>query len=201
MTVYDVKPAFQWRLRSLMFVVMHTGATPNVITVIACALSIATGVLVAWRPDATWPLRVLPAALFVRMTLNALDGMMAREMRMVTPTGALLNELGDVLSDAAMYTPLALVPGVRPCLIVPIVILALVAEMAGVVAVRIGASRRYDGPMGKSDRAVALGAIALAMGLGVPAGRWIDGLLVLVLVLLVITIVNRARAASAEPVA
>ena len=34
-----------------------------------------------------------------------------------------------------------------------IVVLTLVSEMTGVVAVQIGASRRYDGPMGKSDRA------------------------------------------------
>ena len=32
-------------------------------------------------------------------------------------------------------------------------------EMAGVVAVQIGAERRYDGPMGKSDRAFTFGLL------------------------------------------
>ena len=42
------------------------------------------------------------------MMLNALDGMLAREFDRPTPLGALLNEIGDLVSDAALYLPLAL---------------------------------------------------------------------------------------------
>ena len=111
------------------------------------------------------------------MALNAVDGMLAREHGMKSRLGAMLNELGDVVSDTALYLPLALVPGIRPATVVAPVVLAGLAEMAGVVGVQIGASRRYDGPVGKSDRALAFGALCLALGLGAPAGRWLDVLL------------------------
>ncbi|HMB55022.1 MAG TPA: hypothetical protein VKU40_17020, partial [Thermoanaerobaculia bacterium] len=45
--------------------------------------------------------------------------------------------------------------------------------MAGVCAIQVGASRRYDGPMGKSDRAVAFGAAALLLALVDPAAGWL----------------------------
>jgi CDP-diacylglycerol--glycerol-3-phosphate 3-phosphatidyltransferase len=65
--------------------------------------------------------------------------------------------------------------------------------MAGVVCVQIGASRRYDGPFGKSDRALAFGALGLAIGLGAPRGAWIEWMLMVMAALSVLTIVNRVR--------
>jgi CDP-diacylglycerol--glycerol-3-phosphate 3-phosphatidyltransferase len=117
---------------------------------------------------------------------------------MKSSLGAILNELGDVLSDAAIYLPVALVTGVNAAWVVLIVILAVVSEMTGVVAVQIGAARRYDGPMGKSDRAFVFGLLCLLLGAGFEARYWADGLLIATGILLIITIINRARAALAE---
>ncbi len=130
------------------------------------------------------------------MALNAIDGMLAREFDMKSNMGAILNELGDVVSDAAIYLPLAIWFG-WPVMSV-LVALAIMTEMTGVVAVMIGATRRYDGPMGKSDRAFVFGALGLAIGSGVTQGPWVSLLLWVVLVLLVITIINRARKALME---
>jgi CDP-diacylglycerol--glycerol-3-phosphate 3-phosphatidyltransferase len=52
--------------------------------------------------------------------------------------------------------------------------------------------------MGKSDRAFVFGVVGLLLGLGVPAGRWLDLALGVVLLLLVVTIFNRARRALSE---
>ncbi len=89
-------------------------------------------------------------------------------------------------------------PGVEPALVVVAVVLAALTEMTGVVAVQIGAARRYDGPMGKSDRALVLGAAGLALGLGAPAGRFMTWLLAALVGLLAVTVVRRARAALTE---
>jgi len=161
-------------------------------------LSFVLGALIVIFPMARWPLLLIPAGLLVRMALNAIDGMLAREHNMQSATGGILNELGDVLSDAALYLPFALVPGFAAPLIVVVVILALVSEMTGIVAVQIGASRRYDGPMGKSDRAFVFGLLALLLGLGVSPGTWSNVVLLAVATLLVLTIVNRARSALRE---
>jgi CDP-diacylglycerol--glycerol-3-phosphate 3-phosphatidyltransferase len=112
--------------------------------------------------------------------------------------GAVLNELGDVVSDAVLYLPLARVPGFGIWPIVLVVLLSVISEMAGVVAVQIGASRRYDGPMGKSDRAFVLGIVSLLAGLGVPTRHWVAAALWVVAGLLVVTILNRARRALQE---
>jgi CDP-diacylglycerol--glycerol-3-phosphate 3-phosphatidyltransferase len=174
------------------------GVTANQVTVVAALLSAAVGACVWFYPTARWPLLVLPAFLFVRMALNAIDGMLAREHNMKSRLGAVLNEVGDVLADTALYLPLAVVPGFTPWLVIVITILAIVSEMTGVVAVQIGASRRYDGPMGKSDRAFVFGLLALLLGLGVPVGLWLRYVQILIGALLVLTIVRRARRALAE---
>jgi len=174
------------------------GVTANQVTLLAIALSFATGGMIALYPDRKWPLLLVPATLFGRMALNAIDGMIAREHDMKTSLGAILNELGDVFSDVALYLPLTLVPGFDARLVVAVVVLAVVSEMAGVIGVQIGASRRYDGPMGKSDRAFVFGALCLALGLGAPAGIWIDVVLAVMALLLMLTIFNRCRGALKE---
>jgi CDP-diacylglycerol--glycerol-3-phosphate 3-phosphatidyltransferase len=197
-SIYDIKPAFQNLLRPLTRTLFNAGVTANQVTVLAAALSIAVGACLAWQPHARWALLLVPSFLFVRMALNAIDGMLAREHGQKSRLGAVLNEIGDVVADTALYLPFALVPGFNPLQIVLIVILAIISEMTGVVAIQIGVARRYDGPMGKSDRAFLFGLFALLLGLGVPPGIWQQLALPTIIALLVVTILNRARRALAQ---
>jgi CDP-diacylglycerol--glycerol-3-phosphate 3-phosphatidyltransferase len=194
-SIYDLKPRFQGLLRPLTNALAGAGVTANQVTVMATLLSIVAGTTIAFWQDKHWPLLLIAPVLFIRMALNAIDGMLAREHHQASKPGAILNELGDVLSDAALYLPLALVPGIEPVWVVLAVLLAVISEMTGVVAVQIGAARRYDGPMGKSDRALVFGAVSLLLGLGVAPGVWTTGVFILVLALLGLTIANRARRA------
>ena len=155
--------------------------------------SAAVGAAIAWYPQAKWPLALVGPWLFMRMALNAVDGMLAREHGQKSALGGLLNELSDVISDAALYLPFALVPGFNAPLVVIIVLLAALTEMTGVVCAQLGASRRYDGPFGKSDRAFVFGLLGLAIALGTPVGVWITGGLAVMVALSAATIVNRAR--------
>ncbi len=164
----------------------------------AALLSAAGGAAILWLPEARWPLLALPVVLFLRMALNAIDGMLAREHDMKSRLGAVLNELGDVVADAMLYLPLAAVPGVPGWLVAGLVMAGILVEMTGVVGIQICASRRYDGPVGKSDRAFIFGLLAFLLGIGIGAGVWVDILLALALVLSGITVVNRARKALAE---
>lgn len=197
-SIYDLKPQFQGMLRPTCGALAAAGVTANQVTVAAALLSAAGGGLILWKPEAGWPLLLLPAILFLRMALNAIDGMLAREHAMQSRLGAVLNELGDVVADAALYLPMAVVPGLSAPLVACIVVAGIVAEMTGVVAVQIGASRRYDGPMGKSDRAFAFGLLAVLLGAGIEGGPWTDIMLALMLALSVATVVNRARRALGE---
>jgi CDP-diacylglycerol--glycerol-3-phosphate 3-phosphatidyltransferase len=198
-TIYDLKPAFQRLLRGSSDALARAGVTANQVTLAALCLSGCAGLLLYLFPLEPWALALLPAALFLRMALNAIDGMLAREHDMKTRLGAVLNELGDVASDAILYLPFAVIPGVPGRWVVLVVIAGILTEMAGVVSVQIGATRRYDGPFGKSDRAFLFGFIALLLAVGVGPGLWLDLLLPAACALGVLTIVKRVRSALAEP--
>jgi CDP-diacylglycerol--glycerol-3-phosphate 3-phosphatidyltransferase len=62
----------------------------------------------------------------------------------------------------------------------------------------VGASRRYDGPMGKSDRAFVFGALGLYVALGGPLPGWTAWGMPLLAVLVAWTTANRIRAALHE---
>jgi CDP-diacylglycerol--glycerol-3-phosphate 3-phosphatidyltransferase len=197
-SVYDLKPAFQALLRPLTRALHGAGVTANGVTIAAAVLSLLVGSALALRPASRGALLLLPAVLFARMALNAIDGMLAREHGQKSRLGALLNELGDVVSDTALYLPLALVAGFDPRLAVLIVVLAALSEMTGVLGPTIGGSRRYDGPMGKSDRAFVFGLLALLLGLGVRPGPWLVAAQGAILALLLVTVWNRAARALRE---
>ena len=156
-SIYDIKPAFQGLLRPVVRAIARAGGTANQVTVAAAAGSVIVGAAIARCPGSGWPLVLVGPWLFVRMALNAIDGMLAREFGQKSALGAIINELGDVVSDTVLYLPFALVPGFSAPLVAAVVVLAALTEMTGVVCAQAGASRRYDGPFGKSDRAFAFG--------------------------------------------
>ncbi len=197
-SIYDLKPRFQALLHPLAGRAARQGITPNQITVAALVASVVTGFALFSWPAERWTLLLVPVTLFVRMALNALDGMLAREHNMQSKLGVFLNEMGDVFSDAVLYLPFISIPGVSALLVVLVVLLATATEMTGVVAIQIGARRRYDGPMGKSDRAFVFGAIALLLGMGARVGTWVNMVLAVMVFLLIVTIVNRVSKALQE---
>jgi len=198
MTLYELKPAFQNLLRPLSNTLARRGITPNQITLTALFLSIITGFILTIYPyiSALWFL--LPFMLLIRMGLNAIDGMIAREHHLQSKLGALLNELGDVMSDTALFFPFLMLIGVRGEFVILIIALSIISEMAGVLGQVLSGTRHYQGPMGKSDRALLLGFLGLLVGLNYFNPLFFNTLLLLAILLLIITIFNRSKAAILE---
>jgi CDP-diacylglycerol--glycerol-3-phosphate 3-phosphatidyltransferase len=194
-TIYDLKPAVQDLLRPPTRLLYRLGVTVNQVTVAAVFLSVVVGAFLCFKAGSPRALLILPPALCLRMALNSIDGTLAKEFELKSRLGALLNELGDVFSDVALYLPLALGWRFSPVLIVLNVVFAVISEMTGLLGLMVGSGRRYDGPMGKSDRALLFGLMGLAIGIGVPMGSWQNVLLLAMLVLLAYTIYNRAHMA------
>lgn len=164
MTLYDIKPKFQNLLRPTVARLHAMGATANQVTLLAMLASVLLGGILMCFPT---PLLFisLPVFLFFRMALNAIDGMLAREFNQQSRLGAILNEVGDIIADAALYLAFAFVSGVAPWLVVLVVLLSWLTEFCGVLAQTLTGSRNYRGPMGKSDRALVLGALGLFIAL------------------------------------
>ncbi len=190
-SIYGLKPRFQGLLRPVAGRMAAAGITANQVTIAAAAGSLAIAAIIAYVPEHRAVFLLLPVWMFLRMALNAIDGMLAREFNQKSNLGAYLNELGDVVSDAALYAPFALIAPFDGLAVGLVIVLAILTEFVGVM----GPSRRYDGPFGKSDRAFAIGALAFWIGIGGTLLYWI---MPLMSGLLIVTICNRIRAGLRE---
>ena len=198
MSLYALKPRFQALLRPLVARLAENRVTANGVTIAAAAGSVAIGALVLWKHEYRLIFLSVPLWLFVRMALNAIDGMLAREFGQQSRLGAYLNEICDVISDAALYAPFAMVVPFGPVAIAAVIFLSTLTEFAGVLGPTVGASRRYDGPLGKSDRALVFGALGLWIAIGGALPDWLFWLMPLLGILLLVTTANRVRAGLAE---
>ncbi|CAB3763602.1 CDP-alcohol phosphatidyltransferase [Burkholderia sp. MSh2] len=198
MSLYALKPKFQNRLRPFANSLAARGVTANQVTLFAAGGSIVVGALAGLGVFARALFLLIPLWLFVRMALNAIDGMLAREHNQKSTLGAYLNELGDVVSDIALVLPFLAVSAFAAADVWLFALTAAIVECAGLIGPLVGVSRRYDGPFGKSDRALALGAFALWIGLGFPVGSIAAWLWRLLIVLSIVTVVRRVQAGIAE---
>ncbi|MDL2317173.1 CDP-alcohol phosphatidyltransferase family protein [Desulfovibrio sp. OttesenSCG-928-A18] len=194
-SIYQLKPAFTAFLRPLAAAMAGAGISANQVTVAACLLSCLYGLLLFFFSTYFIVWLLLPLWLVLRMALNAIDGILAREHGQQSNLGAILNEMGDVLADAALLAPLAFVPGVHWAAVALFLWAALLTEFAGVLALLVGGPRRYDGPMGKSDRAFLLLLSSLLVACGLLLNRdfsfWLNLLLWAGVLLMCLTMINR----------
>ena len=215
MSLYQLKPKFQDQLRPVSNALVEQNFTANQVTVSAVLLSVGTAYVIA-KPatdqQALWLL--LPSSLFVRMALNAIDGMMAREHGQASTLGAVLNEVGDIVADTALIASLA--PHVAKHdlqmnaerqtdtskssttqrHISSMVALSMSTELLGIASNTMLGVRANQGPLGKSDRALILGVLGTVMGSKIPLSRAhlsIIPLFILTEALLLKTCLNRLR--------
>lgn len=191
MSIYLLKTRFQNFLRPLVRKLQAWGVTANQVTLFACAVSIVLGVwlsVFAYMPAWFW---LLPVWLFMRMALNAIDGMLAREFGQQSKLGGYLNEVTDVAADAALYLPFAFILPFGGLQIGLFIWLAAMSELCGVLGQVHGNSRCYDGPMGKSDRAFVFGALGLWYAFSDSLPKWLGWGMWVLTALLVYTCVRR----------
>lgn len=193
MSIYELKPKFQNLLRPLVRRLYSTGVTANQVTLAACVLSVLLGALLVKFADVSTLFFLLPVWMFLRMALNAIDGMLAREFNQKTPLGGYLNEATDVISDTALYLPFAFVAPFGWGVISLVIFLAFMSEFLGVLGQVHGSGRRYDGPMGKSDRAFVFGLFGTIYAVFGRLPSWFSLALYAVAFLLALTCINRVR--------
>jgi len=193
MSIYELKPKFQNLLRPLVKRLYNADITANQVTLLACILSILLGALLTKFADISALFFLLPVWMFLRMALNAIDGMLAREFNQKTPLGGYLNEATDVISDTALYLPFAFVAPFGWGIVAFVIFLAFMSEFLGVLGQVHGSGRRYDGPMGKSDRAFVFGLIGTIYAVLGQLPTWFSWALCAVAFLLALTCINRVR--------
>ncbi|WP_372861870.1 alpha/beta fold hydrolase [Psychrobacter sp.] len=213
MSLYQLKSQFQDQLRPISDALVEQKVTANQVTVSAVLLSLGTAYVIA-RPAQNQPRLwlLLPSSLFVRMALNAIDGMMAREHGQASRLGAVLNEVGDIVADTALIASLAPhvangnlqastvnLPNrisIHQCHIIGLIALSISTELLGITSNTMLDIRANQGPLGKSDRAFLLGLLGAFMATKMPimlSHIKARPLLILTEALLLKTCLNRLR--------
>ena len=198
MSIYDLKPKFQNLLRPLVIKLEQRGVTANQVTLTACAISVILGLILTALSGHHWLFILIPIWLFVRMALNAIDGMLAREFNQKSRLGGYLNEITDAVSDAALYLPFAFVYPFDGLQIGLIIWLSALTEFCGVLGQVQGKTRRYDGPLGKSDRAFLFGVLGLVYVFAPTLLDFLYWVLWVDIILLIVTCVKRVKSGLAE---
>lgn len=190
MSLYNLKPQFQNLLRPFVKIFFKLNISPNMVTITTCLLSCIYSYFIYSKSIS---LLTLPIFFFIRMALNAIDGMLAKEFNQQSSLGAILNELTDVVSDSALYFSLISFEMVHNYILCLFIFLAILTEIAGLSALTINKKRRFDGPMGKSDRAFFISLVAIFYS--TISGNNIDYGFILANILLIFTVLNRIKKA------
>jgi CDP-diacylglycerol--glycerol-3-phosphate 3-phosphatidyltransferase len=191
-SVFQLKPKFQALLQPLMLRLRKWGVSPNLLTLLGILLSLAMGIYAVYG-DRTIALILMPIVLLLRMVLNALDGMMARQYNLQSKMGALLNEIGDVVSDLVLYYPLYVLFTMDQLWIMCFLLLSVLNEFSGLLGQALGGARRYDGPMGKSQRALIVGVHCLLFLCKAPIFSYLTWIWLAVFGLLIWSTLKRLR--------
>lgn len=186
-SIYKLKPAFQKLLKPILVQLHHWQITANQITLSSIVLSLLIGIAFWMSTTHKFLFLALPIGLLLRMGLNALDGMMARTYSQQSLKGEVLNELGDIVSDLFIYFPLLLFEPDSLYLIVLFICLSIINEFAGLLAKIVSGERRYDGPMGKSDRAFIMSLYGILAFFQVNISPYATGLFLILNLLLMIS--------------
>ncbi|MBT4352848.1 CDP-alcohol phosphatidyltransferase family protein [archaeon] len=128
---------------------------------------------------------------FARTALNALDGMIARELKVKNQGfGEVLNEFFDRISDASIFFGLTLASYTNLIIGALAVIFILLNSYLSIVSKAAGGKRQYGGIMGKADRMIYLGIMSVII-LVLKDYSYANYLLILVCVGTFITIMQR----------
>jgi len=176
MKIYSIKPLFQKTLKPLADFFIKIKLHPTAINFLALFVSITAGILILFIDMFSYFLFIIPLLLFIRIAFNALDGMVARGLKVSSVNGEILNEFIDRLSDCAIFICLNIylikvisrsnraiffTADHKFLLCALFIILFLLNSYLGILGKAAGKSRIYNGFIGKADRMFYLGLACL----------------------------------------
>ena len=161
MGIYAVKPRFQEVLSPVASWLADRDVNPTALNLLALVASFNAALLLFLATN-TYLSLLIPLLVFIRIALNALDGMVARLNDVEGQAwGEVLNETVDRVSDAFIFVGLALNPAVNTTLGLMTALIVVLTSFVAVASKAAGGGRRYDGVMGKADRMFIIGLLGV----------------------------------------
>ena len=198
MGIYSIKPKFQKVLAPVKNLFIRFKVHPTTINILALIISIIGGILLYYSNRNVWFLILIPIIAFVRTALNALDGLVARKLKVKNQKfGEVLNEFIDRLSDVAIFIGLALTSYANFYLGSFAIIVILLNSYLSILSKAAGGARQYGGIMGKADRMFWL-SVASILVLITGKFEIMNYLFVFLIVTTLITLIQRFKATKKE---
>ena len=132
-SVYKLKPKFQKLLQPILVFLRKIGISPNQITIFTILFSFVIGAFLIYGIENRIWFLFVSLGLLVRMALNALDGMMAKQFNLQSTKGEILNEIGDIISDVAIYFPFIYFDTIKIEYVIIFLVLSVINEFCGVL--------------------------------------------------------------------
>lgn len=166
MAIYSIKPWFRNQLRPLIRLLWNVH--PDVLTWTALFISISCGFFFYLAPQQPLLALLIIPLLFVRLALNALDGLLAQETGKARAAGEVLNEASDRLADIAILAGMTFsgVGNRLSAFDLPVhfqisigftaIIIVMFSSYMGILGKAVGAERIYSGVLGKADRMILI---------------------------------------------
>ncbi len=192
MGVYSTKMKWQRALGPIVVLCVRFRIHPDVFTYGALALSLVAAASL-WRAgtDRIW-LWLVPPCVLLRLLLNLMDGLVARETGLADPWGEVKNEFGDRIADSAIFVGLAYGGYADARLAAFALALILCVSYLGILGKAVTGIRVYGGIFGKGDRMISLAAFTFfpLLSGNLASYNWYLGAAVLAAL---VTIIQRLR--------
>jgi CDP-diacylglycerol---glycerol-3-phosphate 3-phosphatidyltransferase len=190
LSVYQLKSRFQDLLNPIMLKLYRANVSANQVTLGVFISSLVMAGMLYFIPSLMiW--FALPVFMLIRMAGNAIDGMLARQYNQQTDLGFMLNEITDLLADAALLLAFSAVTGFDAYWLVSLLLLTWLSEFIALMGQIIMGERQNSGPLGKSDRAVFLSVFAILIGMGIDSLELSFWFFIIGHLLLLVTCFNR----------
>ncbi len=162
MGIYSIKPLFQKSLAPLKRILVKWKVSPTAINLLALLISISGGLAIYYSQYYIILLIYVPFMAFIRTALNALDGLVARELKVKNQKfGEVLNEFTDRLSDISIFSAFIFMPQVNTYLASATLVIILTNSYLSILSKAAGGKRQYGGLVGKADRMIYLGIFSI----------------------------------------
>jgi CDP-diacylglycerol--glycerol-3-phosphate 3-phosphatidyltransferase len=179
--LYALKPWYAEQLAPVADRLVARRVHPDVVSLAGVGAGAAAGVALALLPPGPLAAVAVGVALAARLACANLDGTLARRQARTSTRGAVLNEVGDRVAELAALAGLWFS---GPSWLVLLAALAMsTPSWVALAGAATGAPRRQGGPVGKTERAAVLVAVA--------ATGWVSLGLVLLVVGSALTAVRR----------
>lgn len=157
--LYELK--YQLRQKLTPLLPLLRGVDPSTISWLLLPIGAITALLYAYAPQASHYYLYGIFFILVRLVIGTLDGMLAEETKRCTEQGAIINRLAPELCDVMLLAALAIASPTSIEVTCVALVIAHLTSFLGLVGLVGGEKVQSVGPVGQTDRLVALALFSL----------------------------------------